>query len=38
MPGRGVHLAADLMQQVAGESRQIFHVRVSDGPRKQSVL
>lgn len=38
MPCRGVDLAADLMQQVAGESRQIFHMRVSNGPRMQSVL
>ena len=38
VPGRGVDLAADLMQQVTGESRQIFHRRVSNGPRMQSVL
>ena len=38
VPGRGVGLAADLMQQVTGESRQIFHRRVSNGPRMQSVL
>lgn len=27
MPGRGVGLAADLTQQVAGERRQILHKR-----------